>query len=88
MHDEPAPLEVEDELIRLLQSEIAQLNVDERTAITLYHIHGCSIDEISRVTNNPAGTIKSLLFRVRKKLKQRLEPFFCEELPGALKEVV
>ncbi|HIG39623.1 MAG: RNA polymerase sigma factor [bacterium] len=85
IHDQSAPLQVDDELVGLLQSEISQLNVDERTSITLYHIHGCSIDEISRVTNKPAGTIKNLLFRVRKKLKQRLEPFFCDELHGELK---
>jgi RNA polymerase sigma-70 factor (ECF subfamily) len=83
-HERSVPINEESEISSLLQSEIAQLNVDERTAITLYYIHGCSIDEISGITEKPAGTIKNLLFRVRKKLKHRLAPVLFEETRDGL----
>ena len=53
--------------------ELDNLGVDERTAIVLYHIHGCSIEEIATITQRPDGTVKNQLFRVRKKLRHRLE---------------
>ena len=73
LHAGTVALDTQDEMTALLQREIAQLNIDERTVITLYHIHGCSVEEISGITDRPVGTVKNLLFRVRRKLKKRLE---------------
>ena len=84
LHDGIEEMDDRHELAALLQIEIGRLNLEERTCITLYHIQGCSIDEIARITSKPAGTIKNLLFRTRRKLKQRLEPTLLDEF----KEVV
>lgn len=76
--NDPAPGtladEVEDEeTARLVQREISRLDPEERGIVTLYHVQGCGVDEIAEIMARPAGTIKSILFRVRKKLKQRLQ---------------
>jgi len=55
-----------------VQQEISKLDIDERTAIVLFYINGCSIEEIAKITERPDGTVKNQLFRVRRKLKQRL----------------
>ncbi|MFB6099135.1 MAG: RNA polymerase sigma factor, partial [Salinibacter sp.] len=43
-----------------------------RTALTLYHLEGMSVSQISEVMDNPEGTVKSHLYRGRKKLKDWL----------------
>ena len=74
----------EDGLKKLLQSAINKLSVDERTAITLYHFHDCTIDEISVITKTPSGTIKNMLFRTRKKLRLNLD----DSLRDTYREVI
>lgn len=65
--------EVENEEVsQLLASEIARLDVDERAIVTLFHVQECGIEEIAGIVGKPPGTIKSILFRVRKRLKDRL----------------
>jgi len=67
--------DVEDsEIGVLLAGEIRKLGIDERTIVTLFHVQGCGVDEIAGIMGKPPGTIKSILFRVRKKLKDRLMP--------------
>lgn len=68
----------ESQINRILEHEISNLTVDERTIVTLYHLHGCGIDEIAGIMDKPAGTIKSHLFRSRKKLKDRLQDIYHE----------
>jgi len=52
-----------------------------RTALTLYHLEGMSVSQISRVMDNPEGTVKSHLYRGREKLKDwLLERYSQEEL--------
>lgn len=52
-----------------------------RTALTLYHLEGMSVSQISEVMGNPEGTVKSHLYRGRKKLKDwLLEHYDQEEL--------
>ncbi len=63
-----------DEVSRLLRASIARLPPEDRAIITLYHVQGCTIDEISMIIERPAGTIKSSLFRARKRLKDDLMP--------------
>ena len=66
------PREMELEVSRQVAAAISQLKLEERTALTLYHFNGCTISEIATITEKPEGTIKNLLFRVRKKLQQQL----------------
>ena len=48
-------------------SALAVLSVDERTAVLLFYMEDRSVDDISRIINSPAGTVKSHLSRSRRK---------------------
>jgi RNA polymerase sigma-70 factor (ECF subfamily) len=50
-----------------------QLGLEDRTALTLYHLHNCTIEEISTIVGKPDGTVKNQLFRARQKLKVILQ---------------
>lgn len=50
-----------------------------RTALTLYHLEGMSVTQISDVMENPEGTVKSHLYRGRKKLKDWLLDHYSQE---------
>lgn len=56
----------------LLQSEIEKLPPVYKTLVTLYHQEEMSYEEIAEITDLPVGTVKSYLFRARKKLKESL----------------
>ena len=60
---------VAEELLRALDA----LNIEDKTVVTLYHLHNCSIEEIAVMVSKPEGTVKNQLFRARKKLKAHLE---------------
>lgn len=55
-----------------LQQCIAQLPVQYRNILTLYHLEEMSYMEIGKITGLPDGTVKSYLFRARKLLKDNL----------------
>ncbi|WP_263785277.1 RNA polymerase sigma factor [Salinibacter grassmerensis] len=60
---------------------IQALSEHYRTALTLYHLEGMSVSQISTAMENPEGTVKSHLYRGRKKLKEwLLERYQREEL--------
>jgi RNA polymerase sigma-70 factor (ECF subfamily) len=50
-----------------------------RTALTLYHLEGMSVREVARAMDNPPGTVKSHLYRARKRLKDGLLDAFAED---------
>ena len=56
----------------LLKKQVEKLPVPYRTIITLYHLEQMSYQEISEIMDMPEGTVKSYLFRARKKLKDLL----------------
>jgi RNA polymerase sigma-70 factor (ECF subfamily) len=60
------------ETTRRLQEELARLALPYRTALTLYHLEDMPVTDIARVMDLPEGTVKSLLFRARRILKNRL----------------
>lgn len=57
-----------------LHAAIERLPPLQRTLLTLYHLDELPIGEISRITDLPENTIKSHLFRSRKKLRELLAP--------------
>jgi len=57
----------------IIDGEISKLRLDERSIITLFHLQEMSVEEISEIIGKPGGTVKSILHRVRRKLKSRLE---------------
>ncbi len=60
-------------LAQELHRAIEALGLDDRTVITLFHLHNCTVEEISIIVGKPEGTIKNQLFRARQKLKTKLE---------------
>lgn len=56
-----------------LRSAIEALPPLQRTLLTLYHLEEMQIGEIARITGLAEGTIKSHLFRSRKRLRSILE---------------
>jgi RNA polymerase sigma-70 factor (ECF subfamily) len=65
---------VDAQALRHLDAALAELSPLLRTLVTLYHVDELPIPEIARVTALPEGTIKSHLFRARKRLRDRLAP--------------
>lgn len=57
----------------MIKREIGKLSLDERSIITLFHLQEMSVEEISEIVGKPGGTVKSILYRVRRKLKSRLK---------------
>jgi len=65
---------IADEEVRtLLHVAISRLPPLQRTVLTLYHLEEMPLGEIARVTGLPEGTLKSHLFRSRKRLREILE---------------
>ena len=65
---------IADEEVRtLLHAAISRLPPLQRTVLTLYHLEEMPLGEIARVTGLPEGTLKSHLFRSRKRLREILE---------------
>jgi RNA polymerase sigma factor (sigma-70 family) len=66
-----------------LHREIDRLPVRYRTVLTLFHMEGMRIEEISTVMDMPEGTVKNDLFRARRILKEKLLARYArEELCG------
>jgi RNA polymerase sigma-70 factor (ECF subfamily) len=76
-------------LTRLIASEssrglwraVAALSSGERTAVILYYRDEMAVRDIARALGVTTGTIKTLLFRARRHLRERLGPAAipCEE---------
>lgn len=82
---EPSDFIGDRELFDLVNRKISGLPVEERNILSLYHFLEMTIAEISEITTRPVGTIKSDLFRIRKKLKQQIQssvvPMKEEQVP-------
>lgn len=63
----------------VVREGIQTLSEHYRTALTLYHLEGMSVSQISDVMDNPEGTVKSHLYRGRKKLKDWLLEHYSQE---------
>lgn len=63
----------DEEIHAQLHAAIDTLPPLQRTVLTLYHLEEIPIPDIARLTELPEGTIKSHLFRSRKRLREILE---------------
>jgi RNA polymerase sigma-70 factor (ECF subfamily) len=72
--DDPSPVEIieKQDMTALINKKIEQLPAPYHTIITLYHLEQMSYQEIAEIMELPEGTVKSYLFRGRKKLKESL----------------
>ncbi|MDR3612435.1 MAG: sigma-70 family RNA polymerase sigma factor [Candidatus Obscuribacterales bacterium] len=66
------------DLDAMVQSAIASLPRQFRTAIVLRELEDLSYDEIAHLTNTDIGTVKSRISRARSKVQQILRPQFGE----------
>ena len=62
-----------------LFNAVSSLPKKERLAIHLFYYEDMKIDEISQVMKTKPGTVKSLLFRARQKLKAKLGDEWTDE---------
>ena len=62
-----------DATARLVAAALKKLKPDEQTIISLFHLEEMGIREVSEIVGKPEGTVKSDLFRIRKKLKDLLQ---------------
>ena len=66
-----------------LERALSVLSPGDRALVVLYEIEGWSISEISKVERMPEGTIKSRLFRARRKMRDAI----AQNLPRAKKKI-
>ncbi|MBQ8537385.1 MAG: RNA polymerase sigma factor [Clostridia bacterium] len=59
---------------------IARLKPEQRAAVTLYYLDGCTVGEIAEALNCPQSTIKTRLHSARKQLKKILLVEWEEQL--------
>jgi RNA polymerase sigma-70 factor (ECF subfamily) len=65
-----------------IMNALRRIPVEQRQAIVLHHFLDRSVEEISRETGVPAGTVKSRLVRGRKALAPHLSEFSEPAPPG------
>jgi len=65
---------------RFIHKQVEKLPAPFRTILTLFHLEEMSYQEIGEILNMPEGTVKSYLYRGRKKLKEIL----AKELQGEI----
>lgn len=72
--DAPGPAEEMERrrLKRRVRETVRDLRPEYRAAVTLYHLEGMSVGQVSEAMELPEGTVKSHLYRARRELKERL----------------
>lgn len=72
--DGPSPAERAErsEVRDVIERAIAGLRPEYRAAITMYHLEEMPVVEIAEAMGLPEGTVKSHLYRARRRLKDRL----------------
>ncbi|RKY79019.1 RNA polymerase sigma factor [candidate division KSB1 bacterium] len=77
LHDEEFILK---EQAQLVKNEIMKMNYAYRTILTLFHLENLSYKEIGEIMGLPEGTVKSNLYRARKKLYAVLKHKYAGEM--------
>ncbi len=70
--ESPEALAAQDELRRVVESAIASLPDELRTAIMLREFDGMSYEEIAQAMDCPIGTVRSRIFRAREAIDQAI----------------
>ncbi len=58
---------------RSVDAQIRTFSLDERSTITLFYLKEVTIEEIGFIVGKPEGTVKGILHRVRRKLRNKLK---------------
>lgn len=72
--DDPLDKLITDERDRRLWRAVATLPSGERTAVALYYRQGMKVSEVAQTLGVTSGTVKTFLFRARRKLRDLVEP--------------
>jgi len=56
-----------------VQRALAELNDSERVAVTLHYIEDQPLKQVAKIMQQPEGTVKSLLYRAKGKMKQFID---------------
>jgi RNA polymerase sigma-70 factor (ECF subfamily) len=73
--DDPQRGAVREEEARVVRREVARLPAKYRDVVVLHHIEGLGVEDVARLLDVPAGTVKTRLRRARVLLRGRLAPF-------------
>lgn len=57
-----------------IRIELDKLSQPDKALYSLFYVQGKTISQIARVIGKPEGTVKYLLYRLRKKIKDILSP--------------
>lgn len=75
----PDEIVIKQELKELVHCAISKLPPDMRAIMIMRELDGMSFKEIASITKQPEGTVKSTVFRARKKLRELLRPYWRSE---------
>ncbi len=67
------------ERVRMVREALADVPEDFRRALVLRELDGLSYDEISRILDIPAGTVRSRIFRGRQELARHLQRIMADD---------
>jgi RNA polymerase sigma-70 factor (ECF subfamily) len=77
---DPAAIVSLNDLRARVRTAVAELPEPQRTALILNRFQGASYDEVAAALDLSIPAVKSLLFRARENVKERLLPFLSEEV--------
>ncbi len=72
----PDEIVIQRELKESVHCAISKLPPDMRAVIIMRELDGMSFKEIAEVLEKPEGSVKSIAFRARKKLRELLRPYW------------
>ncbi len=76
--DSPEALLMREELKQTIETTLASLPEDLRTAIMLREVDGMSYEEIAQAMECPVGTVRSRIFRAREAIDHDMQPIIDE----------
>ncbi len=71
--NEPLEKIIQNENVALVRKYLSKLEDEDRLLLTFREIEGHSYEELSKIFNLKIGTVKSRIFRAKKKLKKLIE---------------
>ncbi len=78
--DDPQRDASREEEARVVRREVARLPAKYRDVVVLHHIEGLPVQDVARLLDVPAGTVKTRLLRARALLRGRLAPLVSHAL--------